>query len=98
VKSTWPGDDVDLILVVALLPLAEGGRRRDGDAALALLGHPVRGGRAVVHLADLVDAAGVVEDALGGGGLAGVDVGDDADVADFLERIFAGHWSTFRFF
>jgi hypothetical protein len=34
-----------------------------------------------VHLADLVDLAGVVEDALGGGGLTGVNVRGDADVA-----------------
>jgi hypothetical protein len=35
-----------------------------------------------VDLADLVGDAGVEQDALGGGGLAGVDVRHDADVAD----------------
>jgi cysteine sulfinate desulfinase/cysteine desulfurase-like protein len=34
-----------------------------------------------VHLANLVRLASVEEDALGGGGLASVDVGHDADVA-----------------
>jgi hypothetical protein len=35
-----------------------------------------------VHFADFVHLAGVVEDALAGGGLAGVNVRHDADVAD----------------
>ena len=39
-------------------------------------------GGAVVGLTDLVVDAGVEQDALGGGGLAGVDVRHDADVAD----------------
>ena len=37
---------------------------------------------ALVDLTDLVGDAGVEEDPLGGGGLAGVDVRHDADVAD----------------
>src|SRR6478735_65964 len=48
--------------------------------------------RAVVHLADLVGAAGVVEDALGRRRLARVDVGHDSDVARALERELAWHW------
>ena len=75
-------DDVDAMIA------PERGRRRgrDGDAALLLLGHPVHRGRALMHLADLVDLLGVEEDALGDRGLAGVDVGDDADVAGPRER------------
>ena len=38
-----------------------------------------------MHLADLVDLLGVEEDALGDGGLTGVNVRDDADVADPTE-------------
>ena len=73
-------DDVD----VMVRPLAVGGRRGDGDAALLLELHEVHGGAGVVlapHLVDAVDPLGVEEDALGQRGLARVDVGADADVA-----------------
>ena len=91
VKSTWPGVSMMLIQwpfhwhVVA----ADG----DRDAALALLDHPVHLGGALVDLADLVGLAGVVEDALGRGGLARVDVGHDPDVARASERVLADHES-----
>ena len=61
-------------------------RRRDRDAALLLLLHPVHDCCALVDLAHLVGAAGVVEDPLRRRGLARVDVGHDPDVADALER------------
>ncbi len=80
-------DDVDL----AVVPLRSRGGRRDRDAALLLLDHVVHDGRALVDLADLVGAAGVVEDALGRRGLARVDVGHDPDVAGLLEGKFACH-------
>src|SRR5947209_6910663 len=54
-------DDVE-----ALLAPERGGRgRRDGDAALLLLLHPVHGGRALMDFADLVALAGVIENPLG---------------------------------
>ena len=59
--------------------------RRDRDAALLLLRHPVHRRRALVDLAHLVGAAGVVEDPLGRRGLARVDVGHDPDVPDAVE-------------
>ena len=80
-------DDVDPVAV----PLAGGRRRGDRDAALLLLLHPVHRGRALVHLADLVGAAGVVEDALGRRRLAGVDVRHDPDVAGLFEGECSGH-------
>jgi hypothetical protein len=52
------------------------------DPALLLLLHPVHDGSALVDLAHLVGAARVVEDPLGRGRLAGIDVGHDADVAE----------------
>src|ERR1700690_193325 len=52
-----------------------GGRgRRNGDATFLLLLHEIHGCGAVVHLPDLVALAGIVEDALGRSGLAGIDV------------------------
>jgi len=55
---------------------------------LALLGHPVGGGGAVVHFADLVLLARVIKNALGGGGFTRVDVGDDTGVAYFTKIEF----------
>ena len=46
---------------------------------------------AVVHFADLVVDAGVEQDALGGRGLAGVDVRRDTDVPVALDGGLAGH-------
>ena len=80
-------DDVDAVVG----PLAGGRRGGDRDAALLLLRHPVHGGRALVDLAHLVGAAGVIEDALGRRGLARVDVGHDPDVPGLLERELARH-------
>src|SRR5919198_762344 len=91
-KVHVPGriDDVD----AKIAPGRRRGSRRDRDAALLLLRHPVHNCSALVHLAHLVGAPGVVEDALGRRGLARVDVGHDPDVADALEsdlRLGSGH-------
>src|SRR5207244_6418722 len=66
-------------------PLAGGGRARDRDPALLLLGHPVHDRRALVHLADLVGPPRVVEDPLSRRRLPGVDVRHDPDVANARE-------------
>ena len=89
-------DDVDvgalglgIVQVIGgLAPLHAGGRGLDGDAALALEIHGVHGRADAVlalHLVDLVDHAGVEEDALGQGGLARIDVGADADIAKVVQ-------------
>ncbi len=75
-------DDVDPIVP----PERRRRSRRDRDAALLLLGHPVHRRGALVHLPQLVGDAGVVEDPLGRRRLARVDVGHDPDVADAVER------------
>ena len=80
-------DDVEPLAV----PDRGGRGRRNGDAALLLLLHQIHGRGAVVHLAHLVALAGVIEDALGRRGLAGIDVRHDAEVAVVLDRMGAGH-------
>ena len=89
-------DDVDAVLDALQLaglgsPGRRDGSRGDGDAPLLLLDHPVGGGGTFVHLTDLVDLPGVVEDALRGGGLAGIDMRHDADVPVALEGGVTGH-------
>ncbi|MNL03037.1 hypothetical protein D3C87_1235620 [compost metagenome] len=74
-------DQVDLRCV----PADRDGRAADGDAALLLLRLEVHAGRATAHVADAMALAGIEQDAFGGGGLARVDVGNDADVADVSE-------------
>jgi len=70
-------DDVD----AAVAPVARGRGGRDRDAALLLLRHPVHDRGALVNLPHLVGPTGVIEDALGRGRLARIDVGHDSDVA-----------------
>ncbi len=72
---------VDQVEVVPA-PAAAHGRGEDGDAAVAFLRVVVGDGRTVVHLAALVDGAGREQDPFGDRGLAGVDVGEDAQIAD----------------
>ena len=82
-------DDVDLELALGVVgltaPEAGGSSRLDGDTTFLLLRHEVHGGGAVVGLADLVVLTGVEQNTLGSGGLAGIDVGHDADIADVVE-------------
>jgi hypothetical protein len=44
-----------------------------------------------VDFADFVLLARVKQNALGNRGFSSVDVGNDADVAGLIERVFAGH-------
>ena len=88
VDVAWGVDDVDAVVV----PDARRGSRGDRDATLLLLLHVVHGRGAVVHFADLVALARVVQDALGGGRLTGVDVRHDPDVPGALQGKFSlGH-------
>jgi len=67
-----------------IAPVAGRRRRRDGDAALLLLRHPVHCRRPVVHFADAVHAPGVEQDALRRRRLACVNVRGNADIANFF--------------
>src|SRR5476651_834803 len=89
-------DDVDAIAHVLVragldLPEARRGGGSDRDAALLLLLHPVHGRGAIVHFANLVRLAGIIQHALGRRRLTGVDVRHDADVAIVLDRGNASH-------
>ena len=89
-------DDVDAVAVLferhriflglGMAPVAGGSGGGDGDTTLLLLLHPVHRSSAVMHFADLVVDAGVVQDTLGGGGLACVDVRHDTDISGHLQR------------
>ena len=87
-------DNVDAVLVVLLvhaLPEACRGSRRNRDAALLFLLHPVHHGGTVMHLADFVRDTCVEQDALRSGRLPGIDVGHDADVPIALDWRRACH-------
>src|SRR5262249_27233281 len=76
-------DDIDRQWLAGLVfPGASDCRRDDGDAALALFVQVIGGRIPLIDIAHAMNFAGVVEDPFGGGRLAGVDVRNDADVAD----------------
>ena len=89
-------DDVDAVTVrleggrvmlsFGMAPVAGGSGGGDGDTTLLLLHHPVHRSGTVMHFADLVVDAGVVQDTLGGGGFACVDVSHDTDISGLLQR------------
>ena len=93
-------DDVDAVTVLlerdrillglGVRPVAGGSSRSNGDTTLLLLNHPVHGGAAIVDLTDLVVDTGVVQDTLGSGRLAGIDMGHNADISRHLKRNFSG--------
>ena len=82
---------IDDVLPV-LAPEAGRRGRRDRDAALLFLLHPVHDGGAVMDFTDLVRDPGVVQDPFRGRRLAGIDVRHDADVPRLVERYLPGHW------
>ena len=94
VDVTGSVDDVDAVIA------PDARRRSGGDCypALLLLLHPVHDSRALVDLTHLVGAPCVIENALGRGGLAGIDVGHDADVPELFEFDIAGHETLIRAF
>ena len=61
-------------------------RRRDGDAALALVVPEIHDGVSVVDFSDPVRQARVIEETLGRGRLPRIDVSDDAYVPDSGQR------------
>ena len=84
-------NNIDAIFLAEAIPGGGGRCARDGNAALALLLHPVHGGCAFVHRADLVGHTRIEQDALGRRGLSRVDVRHDPDVAGVFEFEYATH-------
>src|SRR5690606_7715840 len=87
-------DDVDPVLGTAsvhALPETGDGGRGDGDAPLLFLLHPVRGGGAIVHLAQLVAHTCIKQYALGGRGFTCIDMRRNTDIAIALNWSLASH-------
>jgi hypothetical protein len=72
-----------------IFPSARRGGRRNGNAALLFLRHPIHGRPALVHFTNLVRFAGIVQDALRRRRLAGVNVRHDSNVAIEFQVDFA---------
>ena len=70
----------------AILPSACSGGGCDSNATLLLLFHPVHCGCALVDFSNFVSFASVVQDSLGCGGFASVDVSHDTDVSVLRKR------------
>src|SRR6218665_33820 len=80
-----PGGVNDIALV--LIPEAGHGGRGDRDTALFFLFHPVGCGCPVGGFTDLVVDTCVKKDALRGGGLTGVNVRHDANIANLVQVV-----------
>jgi hypothetical protein len=80
-------NDIDAVIA------PETGRRGRGNrnAAFLLLDHPVHRRRTLVHLANLVIDAGVIEHSFGRSGLTGIDMRHDADIAHPFYWCFTSH-------
>src|SRR3989344_51660 len=85
---------INFVFFVRFHPETSNGCGGDGDAALALLLHPVGRGFAFVHLANLVLTARIEKYALTRRRLTRVNVSDDAEVSYFLKRIVSVHIIT----
>jgi len=68
-------------------PLTSSSSGCDGDTALPFLRHVIHGGGTVMDFAHAVHSAGVEQDTFGNGGLAGIDVGHNSDISDFVKGI-----------
>ena len=66
------------------LPLTGGYRRSDCNTAFLLIRHPVHNCFTVMDFTYLMGATGIVKDPFCYGGFAGINMGDDADIAYIL--------------
>src|SRR5690606_17782779 len=92
VHVAWSIDDVEATLAaVTALPGCRRSSRRDRDATLLLLRHPVHGRSTIMGFTHLVVLTGEVEDALGRRGLASVDMRHNTEISVVLNFVLAGH-------
>ncbi len=66
-----------------LVPLTSNSSRLNGNTTLSFLFHEVSSRFAIVYFTGLVDLAGELQDTLSGGGLTGINVGEDTNVSVF---------------
>jgi len=76
-----------------IIPLTAGCSGLDSDTTLLLLVHEVGRCRAIVHFTDFVNLAGELEDAFGGSGFTGVNVGKDANIPITIQVSHCGFQS-----
>jgi len=69
-------------------PLERDAGRLDGNALLPFQFHPIGLGGALIDATKAVDGPGIIEHMLGGGRLAGINMGDHANVAELGEIRF----------
>ena len=94
VNMAWRINDIDPVLgTLAVIGIPETGRRSrgNGNTPLLLLLHPVHRRRAIMHFADFIGLAGIIQDTFRSGRLAGINMGHDADIAVIFERMAACH-------
>ena len=86
IDVAWRVDEIDRV------PLPGEGHASalDGDAFFLFQLHPVGLRGAFVHAAQPMNRPGVIEEVLGSRGFAGIDVSDDADVANQRQVGFTG--------
>src|SRR6185369_5796882 len=77
-------NNVDAMLDAVARPETGSCGGRNSNSALLLLLHPVHRRGALMHLADLVRNTGIKKHALGGRGLARINVGHDPDVSEVV--------------
>ncbi len=70
-------DDVEAVA----FPEAADSSGLNGNPALGFLFHEVGSGLTLVYFTQLVDTAGEFEDTFGSGGLTGINVGEDTNIA-----------------
>jgi hypothetical protein len=105
VKSMWPGVSMMLkrCLKEVSAPMYEGFQKHVIAAAVMVMPRSLSCSIQsvtvfpLVHFADFVALAGVVEDALRRGSFPRVDVGDDAEIAHFLQWIIPTHRLEYYF-